>query len=99
MIDKTVEETINEVLERDFEIPKEKLEPDAALFSDLELDSLDIVDLIVALEKAFGIKIRTEAAQSFRDVRTLRDLYDAVRTMRDELERGGKPLDGENLDS
>lgn len=87
MNDKSVEEVINTVMERDFEIPVENLKPDAALFSDLELDSLDIVDLIVALEKAFSIKIRTEAAQSFRDVRTLQDLYDAVEKMRDEFEK------------
>ena len=87
MNDKSVAEVINTVMERDFEIPVEDLKPDAALFSDLELDSLDIVDLIVALEKAFGIKIRTEAAQSFRDVRTLQDLYDTVEKMRSNLEQ------------
>ena len=81
-------ETINSVLENDFEIPREKLRPEAALFSDLELDSLDIVDLIVALEKAFGIKIRTDAAQSFRDVRTLGDLHAAVREIRGNFEKG-----------
>ncbi|MCK5845417.1 MAG: hypothetical protein KAG97_11960 [Victivallales bacterium] len=88
MNEKSLEEIINGVLERDFEIPSEKLRPNAALFSDLELDSLDIVDLIVALEKAFEIKIRTEAAQSFRDVRTLGDLHEAVRKMRDDFNEG-----------
>jgi acyl carrier protein len=87
MNDKSVVEVINTVMERDFEIPPEDLKPDAALFSDLELDSLDIVDLIVALEKAFNIKIRTEAAQSFRDVRTLQDLYDAVEKMRNDFDK------------
>ena len=70
--------TINRVLEEEFEIDAGRLKPDAALFTDLELDSLDIVDLIVALEQAFGIKIRAEATQTFRDIRTLNDLYDAI---------------------
>ena len=87
MNDISVREVINTVMERDFEIPVENLKPRAALFSDLELDSLDIVDLIVALEKAFSIKIRTEAAQSFRDVRTLQDLYDTVGKMRDDFDK------------
>ncbi|NOY74308.1 MAG: acyl carrier protein [Kiritimatiellaeota bacterium] len=94
MREKSLEETIVDVLERDFEIPKEKLLPDAALFSDLELDSLDIVDLIVALEKAFDIKIRTEAAQAFRDVRTLGDLYAAVRKMRDDFKDADSSIQG-----
>ena len=83
--DINLKETINRVLEEDFEISPEKLVPDAALFTDLELDSLDIVDLIVALEQAFGIKIRTEAAHSFRDVRTLGDLYETIEKMYDKL--------------
>ncbi len=81
-----IKTTINRVLEEEFEIEPERLTPDVALFTDLELDSLDIVDLIVALEQAFGIKIRTaDATQSFRDVRTLKDLYDTIETMYGKL--------------
>ena len=80
---KDVETIVNKVLMEDFEVPEEKLLPDAAIFADLELDSLDIVDLIVALEKAFGIKIRTDDdAQTFRDVRTLADLHETIFNMR-----------------
>jgi len=80
---KDVETIVNKVLMEDFEVPEDKLLPDAAIFADLELDSLDIVDLIVALEKAFGIKIRTDdAAQTFRDVRTLADLHETIFKMR-----------------
>jgi acyl carrier protein len=81
-----LKETINRVLEEEFEIDADRLTPDAALFTDLELDSLDIVDLIVALEQAFGIKIRAEAAQTFRDIRTLNDLYTAIDTMYQEIQ-------------
>jgi len=83
-----LEETINKVLETEFEIEPDRLVPDAALFTDLELDSLDIVDLIVALEQAFGIKIRTDAAQTFRDVRTLGDLHRVVGEMYANLKPG-----------
>ena len=83
-----LEEIINKVLETEFEIEPCRLVPDAALFTDLELDSLDIVDLIVALEQAFGIKIRADAAQTFRDVRTLDDLYRVVEEMYNKLKAG-----------
>jgi acyl carrier protein len=73
---------VDRVLQEEFEVPSEQLLPDAALFTDLELDSLDIVDLIVALEKAFGMKIRTDATQAFRDVRTLGDLHNVIFAMR-----------------
>ena len=85
MIEEDIKNIINKVLMEDFEIPEEKLIPSAALFTDLELDSLDIVDLIVALEKSFGLKIRTENAEAFRDVRTLEDLYSVVQKMYNQL--------------
>ena len=56
MAEKEIIEIVNQILEEEFEIDPQKLQPDAAIFTDLGMDSLDIVDLIVALEKAFQIK-------------------------------------------
>ena len=64
----------NEVFEEEFEVPAEQLIPEAHIFTDLGLDSLDVVDLIVALQKKFGVKVRNDTR--VRSVRTLRDLYD-----------------------
>jgi acyl carrier protein len=66
----------NKVFEESFEIEKEKLLPDAQIFSDLGLDSLDAVDLVVALEKNFGVKIRDH--DKVRDIRTLQDVYQFI---------------------
>jgi acyl carrier protein len=66
----------NKVFEESFEIEKEKLRPDAQIFSDLGLDSLDAVDLVVALEKNFGVKIRDH--DKVRDIRTLQDVYQFI---------------------
>jgi len=85
MLISEIKEKIDKVLEIEFEIAPSRLQPNATLFTDLELDSLDVVDLIVALEKTFQIKIRTEDAQGFRDVRTLEDLYNTVYTMYKKL--------------
>ncbi len=63
----------NKVFEESFEIEPERLQPHAHIFTDLGLDSLDIVDLIVALQNAFGIKIRSE--EDVRNIRTLEDIY------------------------
>jgi acyl carrier protein len=63
----------NAVFEESFEIESDRLHPDAHIFSDLGLDSLDIVDLVVALQTAFGVKIRTD--EKVRDIRTLGDVY------------------------
>mgnify|MGYP003451964110 CR=1 FL=1 len=67
--------TIVEILEKDFECPKEKLTPDSQLFSDLDLDSIDAVDLVVKLQHITGKKVDPE---SFKQVRTVQDVVDAI---------------------
>ncbi|NVN91081.1 MAG: acyl carrier protein [Desulfuromonadales bacterium] len=75
IIDKT-----NRVFEESFEIEPERLLPEANIFVDLGLDSLDIVDLVVALQSSFGVKIRNE--ESIREIRTLQDLYQFIATIK-----------------
>ena len=77
IIDKT-----NKVFEESFEIEKERLVPEAHIFTDLGLDSLDIVDLVVALQSAFGVKIRNE--EKVRDIRTLQDIYQFISSLKNE---------------
>ena len=76
---------INQVFVESFEIEKEKLLPQANIFEDLGLDSLDVVDLVVALQQKFGIKIRAD--QRVRDIRTLGDVYKFVLTLKNEKEK------------
>ncbi len=73
MTDQEIINKTNKVFEESFEIEKERLVPEAQIFTDLGLDSLDIVDLIVALQNTFGVKIRNE--EKVRDIRTLDDIY------------------------
>ncbi len=75
----------NEVFADSFEIPKEKLVPGANIFNDLGLDSLDIVDLVVALQKKFGIMIRSD--ERVRNIRTLGDIYQFILTIKKELNK------------
>ena len=76
MIEQEIVDKTNHVFEEFFEIEKERLQAEAQIFTDLGLDSLDIVDLIVALQSAFGVKIRNE--EDVRNIRTLQDVYEFI---------------------
>jgi acyl carrier protein len=82
MTEQEIIEKTNRVFEEAFEITPERLVPTAHIFTDLGLDSLDIVDLIVALQKSFGVRIRNEEA--VRDIRTLADIYRFIATIKQD---------------
>ncbi|OQP35723.1 acyl carrier protein [Pantoea latae] len=58
-----------------FETDPAAIRPEARLYEDLELDSIDAVDMVVHLQKRTGRKIKPE---TFRSVRTVQDVVDAV---------------------
>ena len=75
----------NKVFEDAFEIDPEKLTPQAKIFDELGLDSLDIVDLIVALQKQFKVQIRED--ERVRTIRTLEDVYNFILMLKQEEEK------------
>ncbi|MCP4671690.1 MAG: acyl carrier protein [Desulfobacula sp.] len=77
-----IETMINEVFEESFEIEREDLKPEANIFEDLGLDSLDVVDLVVALQKKFSVEIRTD--ERIKDIRTLEDLSKFIKELKCE---------------
>ncbi|MGL5599546.1 MAG: acyl carrier protein [Silvania sp.] len=58
-----------------FELSPQDITPEARLYEDLDLDSIDAVDMVVNLQKKTGIKIKPE---TFKSVRTVQDVVDAV---------------------
>ena len=82
MDEKDIITMTNEVFEESFEIGKSKLLPEKHIFNDLGLDSLDIVDLVVALQHKFGIKIRND--ERVRNIRTLGDIYNFILALKEE---------------
>jgi acyl carrier protein len=73
---------VRRVLADLFELPPEKIVPDANLYTDLDIDSLDAIDLILELKQITGRKVQPE---QFRHVRTVSDVVAAVRElMQDE---------------
>ena len=73
---------LNTILEEDFEIDAALLKPEASLRDDLDLDSLDGVDLIVAIEKKFHFRVDEEEARS---IRTLNDIYESIERQLEKL--------------
>ena len=67
-----IREKINSALAKEFEIEPERLVAAARLVEDLEMDSLDSVDLIAAMEKTFKVKCPEQEA---RKLRTMGDIY------------------------
>lgn len=68
-------EKVSAYLVEMFEVPPEKIAPEARLFADLDLDSIDAIDLIVQLQNLTGRKIK---AEEFKTVRTIQDVVDRV---------------------
>ena len=85
MTDQEIIDLINTSLSEEFELDLNEMNPEAHLFDDLELDSLDIVDMVVVLESAFQFKIREE--ESIRKIRTLGDIHRFVISKKEELDK------------
>ncbi|MEG3657128.1 phosphopantetheine-binding protein [Arenibacter palladensis] len=66
---------INNFLIDEFEVDADDISPMANLKKTLELDSLDFVDLVVAIESNFSVKL---VGEDFIDVITLQDFYDLI---------------------
>ena len=68
-------EEVSALLIKLFEVDAQAIQPEARLYEDLELDSIDAVDMIVHLQKKTGKKFKPE---EFKAVRTVQDVVDAV---------------------
>ncbi|MDL2256122.1 phosphopantetheine-binding protein [Parabacteroides sp. OttesenSCG-928-K15] len=66
---------INEKLADEFEVDIEVIQPDAPMMQTLELDSLDLVDMVVLIEHNFGLVLK---AQDFAGIETFQDFYDFI---------------------
>lgn len=75
MTKEVIVEKINYFLVDEFEVEEDDIAPQANLKETLELDSLDFVDLVVAIEANFGVKL---VGEDFIKVITLQDFYDLI---------------------
>jgi len=75
MTKEVIIEKIDDFLVDEFEVEEETIAPGANLKDTLGLDSLDFVDLVVAVESNFGVKL---VGEDFVNVITLKDFYDLI---------------------
>lgn len=68
-------DTLRDALVELFELEAERITLDANLYQDLEIDSIDAVDLIDHIKRQTGKKL---AAEEFKAVRTVGDVVEAV---------------------
>ena len=66
---------LKEILIEDFEIDEKIIAPEANLFEDLELDSIDAVDLAVKLQYFTDKKISPD---NFKQIKTIDDVVNAI---------------------
>ncbi|WP_065204609.1 acyl carrier protein [Shewanella woodyi] len=68
-------EALTQILVDEFEIDAEDITPEASLYQELDLDSIDAVDLVIKLQQMTGKKIKPE---EFKAVRTVGDVVTAI---------------------
>jgi acyl carrier protein len=66
---------IVDMLHEMFELDKAKITPQANLYNDLDIDSIDAVDLAVKLKQLTGKRLQPEV---FKSVRTVQDVVNAL---------------------
>jgi acyl carrier protein len=69
---------IRTILIDQFEVDESAISMDANLYDELEIDSIDAVDLLVQLKELTGKKIPPE---EFKDVRTIGDVLGALTSL------------------
>lgn len=68
------------ILQESFDIDAGTITPESRLYEDLDIDSIDAVDLIVKLKPLAGKRLQPEV---FKTVRTLQDVVDALHKLLD----------------
>ena len=65
---------IDSIFMEQFELEQADLAPEKEIFADLGLDSLDVVDLVIGLQRKFGIPLKQN--EEIRKIVTVGNVYD-----------------------
>ncbi|HEX5340841.1 MAG TPA: acyl carrier protein [Gammaproteobacteria bacterium] len=68
-------QTLRNTLVEQFELDPAKITPESRLYEDLDLDSIDAVDMIIKLQELTGCKVSPE---DFKEVRTVGDVQRVI---------------------
>ncbi|MGN0028457.1 MAG: acyl carrier protein [Marinilabiliaceae bacterium] len=72
---KEIEEKVRQFLLNELEIDEENINDDARLYDDMGIDSLDLVEIVVIVDREFGFRINPE---DMKEVATLRQFCDYI---------------------
>ena len=64
----SVDEKVNDIISEQLGVKKEEVKPESSFIDDLGADSLDTVEVVMALEEEFGIEIPDEDAEKITTV-------------------------------
>lgn len=84
MIDTEILEEIKKIIERQFDIPAESIEDDAAFEEDLNISELDLEDLVDTLRTKYQIAIAHDKVKTFR---RLSDLVEYIYETSQEIQQ------------
>ncbi len=68
---------VKELIAEQMRVDKSKITPEATFIEDLEADSLDTVEFVMAAEEKFGIEVSDEEASK---IKTVSDVVDLIET-------------------
>ncbi len=74
-----ITEKVTSIIIEQLSVDKESVVPEANLLDDLGADSLDVVELVMALEEEFGIEVPDDDVENIRTVKDVAE-YVAART-------------------
>lgn len=72
-------EKVYDLIAKNFRVDRDKVKPEASFDTDLNADSLDVVELFIDIEDEFGLDIDIESLQG--KVSTVQDAIDAITKM------------------
>jgi len=72
-----IKEKVKEIICEQLSVAEEDVVPEASFVDDLGADSLDLVEMIMAMEEAFDISIADEDAEK---IKTVQDAWDYIAT-------------------
>ena len=75
-MEKSVAQKVMDIIVEQLKVSPEEVTPEASFIEDLGADSLDLVELIMAMEEEFGLEISDEDAEK---IQTVQDTIDYIR--------------------
>ncbi|MFC6277239.1 acyl carrier protein [Psittacicella hinzii] len=76
LTDQEIQQILTNALVELFEVDAQEITPETNLYTDLDIDSIDAIDLIDFIKRKTGYKLN---AEDFRTVRTVQDVIEAVK--------------------